>query len=101
MFHTKFKMVIQKNFINGTFKLFLNRIHILKKKVLKVERKPLQLVLRYLGTISLQTRTKLQHYIKGLSNCCKLQFIFKIQNKLCNNFRFKAPVLRIITSVMV
>ena len=94
MFHPKFKMVIQKNFINGTFKLFLNGI-------LKVERKPLQLVLRYLGTISLQTRTKLQHYIKGLSNCCKLQFIFKIQNKLCNNFRFKAPVLRIITSVMV
>ena len=55
----------------------------------------LQLVLPYLGTM--QTRTKLQKSIKGVLNCCKLQFIFKIQNKLCNNFRFKNPVLQILT----
>ena len=55
----------------------------------------LQLVLPYLGTM--QTRTKPQKSIKGVLSCCKLQFIFKSQNKLCNNFRFKNPVPQILT----
>ena len=86
-----------ENFIDRCFKLFLNRIHILKDKVPTVEKKPLRLVLPYLGTISLQTRTKLQKSIKGVRICCKLQVIFKIQNKLYNNFRFKGPVPQILT----
>ena len=81
--------------------MFLNRIHILKDKVPTVEKKPLQLVLPYLGSISLQTRTKLQKSIKGVLNCCKLQVIFKSQNKLCNNFRIKDPVPQILTSGVV
>ena len=76
-----------KLFIDRCFKLFLDRIHILKEKVPTVEKKPLRLVLPYLGNISLQTRTKLQKSIKGVLNCCKLQVIFKSQNKLCNNFQ--------------
>ena len=46
----------------------------------------MRLVLPYLGPISLQTWTKLQKSIKGVLNFCKLQVIFKTQNKLCNNF---------------
>ena len=100
MFHQQsilLKEIFQKNgypdnFIDRCFKLFLNRIHILKENVPTVEKKPLQLVLPHLGTISLQTRTKLQKSIKGVFNCCKSQAIFKIQNKLPNNFRFKDPV---------
>ena len=42
-----------ENFIDRCFKLFLNRIHILKDNVPTVEKKPLRLVLHYLGTISL------------------------------------------------
>ena len=90
-----------ENFIYRCFKLFLNRIHILKEKVLTVEKKPLRLVLPYLGTISLQTRTKFQKSIKGVLNHCKLQVIFKSQNKLCNDFRFKDPVPQILTSDVV
>ena len=90
-----------ENFIDRCFKLFLSRIHILKDKVPAVEKKPLQLVLPYLGTVSLQTRTKLQKSIKGVLNCCKLQVIFKSQSKLCNNFRFKDPVPQILTSGVV
>ena len=77
--------------------MFLNRINILKEKVPIVEKKPLRLVLPYLGTISLQTRTKLQNSIKGVLNCCKLQVTFKSQNKLCNKFFFKNPVPQILT----
>ena len=69
-----------ENFIDRCFKLFLNRIHISKKRFL-VEKKPLQLVLSYLETISVQTRTKLQKSIKGVLNCCKLHVIFKSQHK--------------------
>ena len=81
-----------ENFLYRCFKLFLDRIYSLKEKVPTVKKKPLRLVLPYLGNISLQTRTKLQKSIKGVLNCCKLQVIFKSQNKLCNNFHFKDPV---------
>ena len=68
-----------ENFIDRCFKLLLDRIHILKEKVPTVEKKPLRLVLPYLGNISLQTRTKLQKTIKGVLNCCKLQVILKVK----------------------
>ena len=97
-----FKTDISKNGYPGNFfELFLNRIHILKEKVPTVEKKPLRLVLPYLGTISLQTRTKLQKSMKGVLKCCNLEVTFKSRNKLCNNFRFKDPVPQILTSGMV
>ena len=89
------------NFLDRCFKLFLNEIHILEEKVPTIERKPLRLVLPYLGTMSLQTRTSLQKSVKGGLNCCKLQVTFKSQNKLCNNFCFKYPVPQILTSGLV
>ena len=93
MFHQQLILLrdIETFKIDRCFKLFLNRIHILKEKVPTVEKKPLRLVLLYLRTISLQTRTKLQNSIKGLLNYCKLKVIFTSQNKLCNNFRFEDP----------
>ena len=109
MFHsqlTLLRKIFQKNgypenLIDRCFKLFLNRTHILYEKVPTVEKKLLRLVLPYLWPISLQTRTKLQNSIKWALNCCKLQVIFKSQNKLCNNFRFKYPVLQILTPGVV
>ena len=76
-------------------------MHTFKEKVPTVEKKPLQLFLPYLGAISLQTRTKLQKSIKGVLISCKLQVIFKGQNKLCNNFCYKDPVCQILTSGVV
>ena len=105
MFHQQLillREIFQKNGYRENFiKLFLNRIHTLKQKVPTVEKRPLRLVLPYLRTISLQTRTKLQKSIKGVLNCCKLQVIFKNRNKLCNNFCFKDPVPQILTSGVV
>ena len=43
----------------------------------------------------------MQKHIKRVLNCCKLRINFKIQNKLCNNFRFKNPVPQILTSGVV
>ena len=74
------------------FTFFLNGIHIVKEKVPAVEKKPLWLVLPYLGLISLQTKPKLLTSIKWVLNYCRLQVIFKIQNKLYNNFCIKDPI---------
>ena len=105
MFHSQLMLlrkIFQKNgypenFTNRCFKLLLNRIHILKENVLTVEKKPLRLVLPYLGTISLQTRTKLQKSIREVLNCCKLQVIFKIQKI----FRFKGLIPLILISGVI
>ena len=109
MFHQQSKVLRQifqkngylQNFIDRCFKFFSSRIHILKEKVPAVERKPLLLVLLYLGFISLQTRTKLQKSIEGVLNCCKLQVIFKSQNRLFNGFPFKDPASQFHTSGVV
>ena len=50
----------------------MDNIHVVKETTLTVEKKPLVLVLPYLGSISLQTRTKLK---KSLKNCCKFKLI--------------------------
>ena len=45
--------------------------------------------------------TKLEKSIKWVLDCFKLQFIFKSQNKLCNNFHLKDFVSKILTSGVV
>ena len=57
--------------------------------MITVSKNPLFLVLPYFGPILLQTKTKLRKSLKGILNCCKLQFVFKSQNKLANAFCFK------------
>ena len=42
----------------------MDNIHVVKETTLTVEKKPLVLVLLYLGSISLQTRTKLRKSLK-------------------------------------
>ena len=48
--------------------------------------------------LSLQTRTKLKKSLKGILNCCKLQIVFKSQNKLAKALRFKYRIPKELTS---
>ena len=89
-----------ENFIDKCFKKFLNNVHLVKENVPTVEKKRLLLVLPYLGIISLQTRTKLQQALKGVLNCCKLEFVFKCQARLSNSFRYKHPIPKLISGVV-
>ena len=89
------------NFIDRCFKLSLKSTHIFTGKVPTVEKKPLRIILPYFATISLQTTTKMQKFIKGVLNCCKFQVVFKNQNKLCNNCCFRDLVRQILTSGVV
>ena len=67
-------------------------------KVITVPKKTLVLVFPYLGPFSLQTRTKLKKSLAGILNCCKLQIVFKSQNKLAKAFHFKDRIPRELKS---
>ena len=76
----------------------MNNIHVVKEITRTVEKKPLVLVLPYLGSISLQTRTKFKKPLKNILNCCKLQIVFKNKTRLGNNLHFKDQILKDLTS---
>ena len=61
-----------ENFINDCFKTILDNKHRIQEKAIIVPKKPLLSVLPNLGSLSLQTRTKLRKSLKGILNCCKL-----------------------------
>ena len=87
--------------MNKYFKKFMDSIHVVKETTLTVEKKPLVLVLPYLGSITLQTRTKLKKSSKNILNCCKLQIVFKSKTRLGNNFYFKDQIPKDLTSGVV
>ena len=78
----KLKTILQKNgysaihLLINAFKRFLDQLHVVKDKVETVEKKQLLIVLPYLGTISLQARTKLQKTLRTTLSCCKVSVIF-------------------------
>ena len=49
----------------------------------------------------MQTRTKLQHVLKGVLNCLKLEIVFKCQTTLSNSFRFEDPIPKDLISGVV
>ena len=73
----------------------------MQEKVITVPKKTLFLVLPYLGPLSFQTRTKLRKSLKGILNYCKLQIVFKSQNKLAKAFRFKDNIPKELTSRVI
>ena len=68
------------NLINTFLKAFLANKHGIQEKVI---------TLPYLGPLSLHTGTKLRKSFKVILNFCKIQIVFKSQNKLANAFHFK------------
>ena len=90
-----------ENFINNCFKVFLDNKYRIQEKGTTVPKKTLFLVLPYLGPLSLQTRTKLRKSLKGILNCCKLEIVFKSQNKFAKAFRFKNRIPKELTSGVV
>ena len=54
----------------------------MQEKVIPMHKKPLFLVLLYLGPLlSLQTRTKLRNSVKGILNGCKLQITIRFKDR--------------------
>ena len=66
-----------ENFINNYLNVLLDNKHRIHEKVTNVTKKPLFLVLPYLGPLSFQSRTTLRKSFKDILNCYKLQIVFK------------------------
>ena len=79
----------------------MDNIHVIKESTLTFEKKPLLLVLSYLGSIFLQTRTKLKKSLKNILNCCKLQIVFQNKTRLGSNFHFKDQIPKDLASGVV
>ena len=79
----------------------MDNIHVVKETTRTAEKKPLVLVLPYLGPISLQTKTTLKKSLKNILNCCKMQIVFKNKTRLGNNFHFKDQIPKDLTSDVV
>ena len=82
-------------------KLLLNRSRILKEKLPTVKKKSLRLVLNYIGTISLPTRTKLQNSSEGYLNAVNYSLFLEIKKEFCNNVCCKHPITQILTAGLV
>ena len=79
----------------------MDNIHVVKETTLTVKKKSLVLVLSYLGSISLQTTTKLKKSSKNILNCCKFQIVFKNKTRLGKNFHFKDHIPKDLTSGVI
>ena len=79
----------------------MNNIRVLKETTLTAEKKTVALVFPYLGSISLQTRTKLNKSVKNILNCCKLQIVFKNKTRLGSIFHFKDRIPKDLASGVV
>ena len=77
----------------------MDNIHVVKETFLTVEKKPLVLILPYLGSISLQTRIKLKKSLKNILTCCNMQVVFKNKTILGKNFHFKDWIPKILLLV--
>ena len=79
----------------------MDNILVVKETTLTVETKPLVLVLPYLGSIFLQTRTKLKKSLKNILNYCTLQIVFKNKTRLGKNVHFKDQIPKDLTSGVI
>ena len=77
----------------------MDNIHVVKETTLTVGKKPLVLVLPFLGSISLRTRTKLQKSLNNILNCFKLQIVFKNNTRLGTTFILRIRFQKILLLV--
>ena len=79
-------------FIDQCITSFLNKQYKKKSTVATatVEPKTITVMLPFLGKVSLEIRNRLRKYVKKyVSNCCKLEVIFRSQRRLKSFFSFK------------
>ena len=86
------------NFIEKCTKQFLDKLFVMKKCVTTVPKKPCFITLPYLGTQSLSMRKQLTKLMETYYPQCKLNIVFRSNNRLKNYFMFKDKIPRAIRS---
>ncbi len=90
-------------FIDQCITSFLNKQY--KKKVpvtATVEPKTATVMLPFLGKVSLEIRNRIRKYVKKyVSNCCKLNVVFRSQRRLKSLFSFKDKLPSCLQSFVI
>ena len=76
------------NFINNFFKTFQDNKHRIQGKLITVPKKTRKSP-SLPWTIIIANQNQVKKMSQSILNCCKLQIVFKNQNKLTNAFRFE------------
>ena len=102
----KLKSILYKNsyprdLIDKYIKEFLDKILVPKLVVSKVPKKNLVIALPYLGKLSLQIHTRINHIMKNKLLCCNIQFVFQTKCKISNFFTFKDKIPSFLRSGIV
>ena len=71
------------------------------KTTLTAAKMRIVLVFPHLGSISIQTRTKLKKSLKNILNYCKMQIMFKNKTRLYNSLHFKYWIPKELTSGVI
>ena len=95
------KIFLKNGYSEDFINKFMDNIHVVKETNLTVEKKSLVLVLPYLGSISIQTRTKLKKSNWPFFIVVKSQIVFKNKTRLDNNFHFKDRIPKDLTSGVI
>ena len=102
----KLKSILYKNsylrdLIEKCIKEFLGKILTPRPVVSIVPKKDLIIILRYLGKLSLQIRTRINRIMKNKLPYCNVQFVFQAKCKISNFFTFKGKIPLVLCSSVV
>ena len=87
--------------VNKCIKEFLDKILAPKPVVSTVSEKNLVIALPYLGTLSLQMHTRINHIMKNKLLYCNIRFVFQTKCKISNFFTFKDKIPSFLCSDIV
>ena len=79
-------------FIDKCVKCFLDKIFVAKRVVFTVPKKELRICLPFLGKQSLELKSRMQKYVSKYFPQCKIQVIFKCNNRFQSFLSFKDKV---------
>ena len=102
----KLKSILYKNsypcdLVDKCIKEFLDKILAPKPVVSTVPKKNLVIGLPYLGKLSLQIRTRINHIMKNKLPYCNIRFVFQTKCKISNFFTFKDKIPSFLRSGIV
>ena len=79
-------------FIDKCIKIFLDKVFVTKKVFLTVPQKELRICLPYLGKQSLELKSRVQKFVNRYFPQCKIQVIFKCNNRFQSFLGFKDKI---------
>ena len=96
-----YKSSYPRDLIDKCIREFIDKMLAPKLVVSTVPKKDLLIALPYLGKLSLQIRTRINHIMKNKLPYCNVRFVFQTKCKISNFFTFKDKIPSFLHSGIV